>query len=70
MKKSIMFLSIFSGILVFSSCQKQRECVCMVGGQEQRVTLSPGSKKEQQAECDGVQGNYRIADPTINCKLD
>lgn len=65
-----MFLSIFAGVLVFSSCQKQRECVCMVGDQEQRVTLSQGSKKEQQAECDGVQGNFRITDPTINCNLE
>lgn len=70
MKKAMLFVFTFSGILIFSSCQKQRECVCMVGDQEQRVTLSAGSKKEQQSECDGVEGTFRISDPTIKCKLE
>jgi len=70
MKKAIVFAFTLSGILIFSSCQKQRECVCEVGGQEQRVTLSSGSKKEQQSECDRVEGNFRIADPTVSCNLE
>lgn len=66
----LLFTSLLaSSIFIFGSCERPRNCVCNVNGQQLTTELNEGNKADQEDACRAIENVNRLSDPNASCAL-
>lgn len=58
-----------AAIVIFTSCERPRNCVCNVNGQQLTTELNEGAKADQEDACAAIENVNRLSDPNASCSL-
>ena len=68
--KKIFVLAVVAGAFAMTSCKKERDCVCTVGGETLTAKMGKASKSDQEDACNALQATYSLTGATASCSLD
>ncbi len=54
MKKTLLLAVMFVGVASMTSCKKDRDCECTIGGQTSVTTIPDASKSDAEDACDAL----------------